>query len=132
MKLLPINVSLASFQIPEVQLLYLDPYNNTLGEANWFILFLAFIICICSICVIFASCGIIMFEKYALNPDNRKLLDMLISFGMIIGIVALVATTILMVHRNVFGPLQSENTEFKNSFLYNQNFPELFPLDLGQ
>ena len=109
MKLLPINVSLASFQIPEVQLLYLDPYNNTLGEANWMIVFLVFIICICSICVIFASCGIVMFEKYGLNPDNRKLLDMLISFGMIIGIMTTVATMILMVHRNVFGPLQSEN-----------------------
>ena len=25
-----------------------------------------------------------------------------------------------------------QGTEFKNSFLYNQNCPELFPLDLGQ
>ena len=50
-----------------------------------------------------------MFEKYGLNPDNRKLLDMLISFGMIIGIMTLVVSTILTVHRNIFGPLQSEN-----------------------
>ena len=109
MKLLPINDSLASFQMQEVELLYLDPYNNTLGEANWMVVFLVFIICICSICVIFASCGIVMFEKYGLNPDNRKLLDMLISFGMIMGIMTLVVSTILTVHRNVFGPLQNKN-----------------------
>ena len=109
MKLLPINVSLASFQMQEVELLYLDPYNNTLGEANGFIVFMVFIICICSICVIFASCGVVMFEKYGLNPDNRKLLDMLISFGMIIGIMTVVVTTILTVHRNIFGPLQNQN-----------------------
>ena len=102
MKLLPINDSLASFQMQEVELLYLDPYNNTLGEANGFIVFMVFIICICSICVIFASCGVVMFEKYGLNPDNRKLLDMLISFGMIIGIMTLVVSTILTVHRNDF------------------------------
>ena len=50
-----------------------------------------------------------MFEKHGLNPENRKLLDMLISFGMIVSIIIVVPTTILMVHRNVFGPFQNEN-----------------------
>ena len=50
-----------------------------------------------------------MFEKHGLNNDNRTLLDMLISSGMIVSIIIVVPTTILMVHRNVFGPFQNEN-----------------------
>ena len=50
-----------------------------------------------------------MFEKHGLNPDNRKLLDMLISFGMVVSIILLVPTTCLMVQRNIFGPFQNEN-----------------------
>ena len=108
MKLSHTNVSLASFQMPNVELFYLDPYNNTFGENNWFIVFFVITLCICSMCSIFLSFGIWMFVKYGINPDNRRLLDMLISFGMIIFIITLVPITILMVHRNVFGPLQNE------------------------
>ena len=49
MKLDSINVSLASFQMPYVEFIYLDPYNNTFGENNWIIICLAIIPCICSI-----------------------------------------------------------------------------------
>ena len=109
MKLDSINVSLASFQISNVELIYLDPYNNTLGENNWIIICLAIISCICSICAIYLSFGVVMFEKHGLNPENRKLLDMLISFVMGASIILVIPTTCLMVQRNVFGPFQNEN-----------------------
>ena len=112
MKLAPINVSLARIQRPNIEFLYLDPYNNTLGEANWMIVFLVIIICICSICAIYLSLGIVMFERHGFNPDNRKLLDMLISSGNIFAIISVVPSTILMVHRNIFGPLQNETFVF--------------------
>ena len=95
--------------MPNVELIYLDPYNNTLGENNWIIIFSVIISCICSICAIHLSFGVVIFEKHGLNNDNRTLLDMLISFGMIVSIIIVVPTTILMVHRNVFGPFQNEN-----------------------
>ena len=50
-----------------------------------------------------------MFEKHGLNPENRKLLDMLISFVMGASIILVIPTTCLMVQRNVFGPFQNEN-----------------------
>ena len=31
------NISLASFQLPSNKLSYLDPYNNTFGEEDWFV-----------------------------------------------------------------------------------------------
>ena len=109
MKLIPINTSLVSFQIPNATLLYLDPYNNTLGEKNQFIVFYVIIFCIICICAIYLMFGIIMFEKYGLNPDNRRLLDMLISFAMILNIIDSGPNIILLVHRNVIGPLQDQD-----------------------
>ena len=63
MKLASINVSLANFQMPNVELWYLDPYNNTLGENNWIIICLAIIPCICSICAIYVV-GLVSIEAF--------------------------------------------------------------------
>ena len=52
--------------------------------------------------------GTVVFEKYGLNPDNRRLLDLLISFAMIINIINSGPNIILLVHRNVIGPLQDQ------------------------
>ena len=109
MKLEPMNTSLASFQVPNGTLLYLDPYNNTLGEKNQFIVFYVIILSISCICAVYLMFGVIMFEKYGLNPDNRSLLDMLISFAMILNIIQSGPTMILLVHRNVIGPLQNQD-----------------------
>ena len=120
------NISLASFQLPNITLLYLDPYNNTFGEEDWFVVFCTAIICILSIIVMFSMLGIVMFVKYGIeDSENRKLLDELISFGMITSIIMLMPATILMTYRNVFGPLQSI---FVTQMLLNilQVWPELF------
>ena len=63
MKLDSINVSLASFQMPYVEFIYLDPYNNTFGENNWIIICLAIIPCICSICVIYVV-GLVSIQAF--------------------------------------------------------------------
>ena len=128
MKLVSINVSLASFQMSKVELMYLDPYNNTLGEDNWIVIFLVIILCLCSSCVICLSLGVLMFERNGLNSENRRLLDMLLSFGMIIVIVTVVPSTILMVQRNVFGPLQNEN--FVYGLLSIQTFGKIYTMML--
>ena len=108
MFLITLNISLASFQLPNITLLYLDPYNNTFGEEDWFVVFCTAILCILSIIVMFSMLGIVMFVKYGIeDSENRKLLDELISFGMITSIIMLMPATILMTYRNVFGPLQS-------------------------
>ena len=107
MFLLDTNISLASFQLPSISLLYLDPYNNTFGEKDWLIVFCTAILCILSIVLIFMMLGIVMFVKYGIDTENRKLLDELISFSMIMCIIMLLPTTILMTYRNIFGPLPS-------------------------
>ena len=81
------NVSLATFPNPEVKLLYLDPYNNTFGENNWLILVLTMTFCILNIFAKFLGLGIMVYEKHGHGPGNRKLLDILISFRMLIGII---------------------------------------------
>ena len=102
------NISLASFQLPSIKLLYLDPYNNTLGEKDWFVVFCTAILCILSIVLICSMLGIVMFVKYGIeDTEHPKLLDEIISFGMICGIIMLLPATILMTYRNVFGPLQN-------------------------
>ena len=53
--------------------------------------------------------GIVVFEKYGLNPDNRNFFDMLISFTMILNIMKSVPNIIILVHRNIIGPLQNQN-----------------------
>ena len=126
MFLITLNISLASFQLPNITLLYLDPYNNTFGEEDWFVVFCTAILCILSIIVMFSMLGIVMFVKYGIeDSENRKLLDELISFGMITSIIMLMPATILMTYRNVFGPLQSI---FVTQILLNirQVWPELF------
>ena len=108
MFLITINVSLASFQLPNVTLLYLDPYNNTFGEEDWFVVFCTAILSILSTFLMFLMLGIVMFVKYGIeNTENRKLLDELISFAMITSILMLLPASILMTYRNVFGPLPS-------------------------
>ena len=108
MFLITMNVSLASFQLPNITLLYLDPYNNTFGEEDWFVVFCTVILFILSIFLTFAMLGIVMFVKYGIeNTENRKLLDELISFAMITSILMLLPASILMIYRNVFGPLPS-------------------------
>ena len=101
------NISLASFQLPSIKLLYLDPYNNTLGEEDWFVVFCTAILCILSIIWTFSMLGILMFVNYGIDIENRKLLDELISFGMITSIIMLMPSAILMTYRNVFGPMPS-------------------------
>ena len=51
--------------------------------------------------------GILMFVNYGIDNENRKLLDELISFGMITSIIMLMPSAILMTYRNVFGPMLS-------------------------
>ena len=101
------NISLASLQLPSIKLLYLDPYNNILGEEDWVVVFCATILCILSIIWTFSMLGILMFVNYGIDIENRKLLDELISFGMITSIIMLMPSAILMTYRNVFGPLQN-------------------------
>ena len=101
------NISLASLQLPSIKLLYLDPYNNTFGEEDWFVVFWVAILCILSIILIFLMLGIVMFVNYGIETENRKLLDELISFGMMTSIMILLPAAILMTYRNVFGPLPS-------------------------
>ena len=101
------NISLASFQLPSIKLLYLDPYNNTFGEKDWFVVFWVAILCILSIILIFFMLGIVMFVNYGIETENRKLLDELISFTMITCTIMLLPAAILMTYRNVFGPLLS-------------------------
>ena len=102
------NISLASFQLPNIKLLYLDPYNNTFGEEDWFVVFCTAMLSIISIFLTFLMLGIVMFVKYGIeDTENRKLLDELISFAMITSIFMLLPASILMLYRNVFGPLPS-------------------------
>ena len=103
-----INVSMAFFQLPNLTLLYPDPYNNTFGEDDWFVVFCTTILFILSIFLTFAMLGIVMFVKYGIeDTENRKLLDELISFAMITSIFMLLPASILMTYRNLFGPLPS-------------------------
>ena len=105
--ILDTNISLASFQLPSLKLLYLDPYNNTFGEENWFVVFWVAILCILSMFVTLLMLGIVMFVNYGIETENRKLLDELISFGLITSMIILLPGTFLMTYRNVFGPLPS-------------------------
>ena len=107
MFLLNVNGSLASFNTASIKLAYLDPYNNTFGEEDWFVVFCAAILCILSIIWTFSILGIFMFVNYEIDIENRKLLDELISFGMITSIIMLMPSAILMTYRNVFGPMRS-------------------------
>ena len=107
MFLLNMNVSLASFNTTTIKLVYLDPYNNTFGEEDWFVVFCTAILCILSIVLIFSMLGIVMFVNYGIDTEDRKLLDELMSFGMITCIIMLLPAAILMTYRNVFGPLMS-------------------------
>ena len=101
------NISLASFQLPSIKLLYLDPYNNTFGEEDWFVVLFVVVLCILSIILIMLMLGIVMFVNYGIDTENRKLLDELISFIMITCTIMLLPSAILMTYRNVFGPLLS-------------------------
>ena len=84
--------SLAIFQNPNVTLLsldllgsmeykisyrtYLDPYNNVFGEENWLIILIVVFSCLYCIFGMCLALGIILFEKYGLNPGDRQLVDM--------------------------------------------------------
>ena len=123
MRLIISNTSLATFPNPEVKLLYLDPYNNTFGENNWVIVILTMAFCVLNIFAKFLGLGIMVYEKHGHVPGNRKLLDMLISFGMLIGIIQSGPVMFLITYRNVFGPFQ--NTKLVFGLLYIKDFGEI-------
>ena len=52
--------------------------------------------------------GVILYEKYALNSGNRRMFDILISFGTKMSIIQTVPTMYLMAYRNLYGPLQNQ------------------------
>ena len=64
MKLIESNFSLALFQLPDLNLVYLDPYNNTFGETSWVIVVLVMIICTLVIFAILLQFGIVLFVRY--------------------------------------------------------------------
>ena len=69
--------SLAIFQNPNITLLSLDPYNNNaFGEENWLIILIVVFSCLYCIFGMCLAFGIILFEKYGVNPGNRQLIDM--------------------------------------------------------
>ena len=69
--------SLAIFQNPNITLLSLDPYNNNaFGEENWLIILIVVFSCLYCIFGMCLALGIILFEKYGLNPGDRQLVDM--------------------------------------------------------
>ena len=108
MFLLNMNISLATFNQSTIKLVYLDPYNNTFGEEDGFVVLFVAVLCILSIVLICSMLGIVVFVKYGIeDTENRKLLDELISFAMITSIFMLLPASILMTYRNVFGPLPS-------------------------
>ena len=75
MFLLNMNVSLASFNTKTIKLVYLDPYNNTFGEEDWFVVFCTAILCILSIVLICSMLGIVVFVKYGIeDTEHPKLL----------------------------------------------------------
>ena len=110
------NISLASLQLPSIKLVYLDPYNNTFGEEDWFVALFVVVLCILSIILMISMLGIVMFVNFGIHDENRKLLDELMSFGMITSIMMLLPAAILMTYRNVFGPLP---TIFATKMLLN-------------
>ena len=68
--------SLAIFQNPNVTLLSLDPYNNIFGEENCLVILIVVFSCLYCIFGMCLALGIILFEKYGLNPGDRQLVDM--------------------------------------------------------
>ena len=68
--------SSAMFCDPNVTLSSLDPYNNTFGEKNWLIILLVVFSCLYCTFGMFLALGIVLFEKYGLNPGNRQIVDM--------------------------------------------------------
>ena len=69
--------SLAIFENPNITLLSLDPYNNNaFGEENWLIIIIVVFSCLYCIFGMCLALGIILFEKYGLNPGDRQLVDM--------------------------------------------------------
>ena len=69
--------SLAIFQNPIITLVSLDPYNNNVfGEENWLIILIVVFSCLYCIFGMCLAFGIILFEKYGVNPGNRQLIDM--------------------------------------------------------
>ena len=106
MFLLNLNVSLASFNTTNIKLVNLDPYNNTFGEEDGFVLLCVVVLCILSIVLICSMLGIVMFVKYGIEDTGHpKLLDEMMAFAMISIIIILLPEGILMTYRNGFGPL---------------------------
>ena len=75
MFLLNMNVSLASFNLTTIKLVYLDPYNNTFGEEDGFVVLFVAVLCILSIVLICSMLGIVVFVKYGIeDTEHPKLL----------------------------------------------------------
>ena len=66
------NISLASFQFPSIKLLYLEPYNNTIGEEDWFVV----------LCAVIKACESKIFGFYqlvTLDENDENSVELLIA-----------------------------------------------------
>ena len=69
------NISLATFNQSTIKLVYLDPYNNTFGEEDGFVVLFVAVLCILSIVLICSMLGIVVFVKYGIeDTEHPKLL----------------------------------------------------------
>ena len=63
MKLQTINISLASFHLPDLNLIYLDPYSNVFGEQDLIVTLLATLLFVISIFTILLLIGKFLMKK---------------------------------------------------------------------
>ena len=63
MKLQTINISLASFHLPDLKLIYLDPYSNVFGEQDLIVTLLATLLFVISIFTILLLIGKFLMKK---------------------------------------------------------------------
>ena len=57
MELTNISKSLADFQMPDLRLFFLDPYNNTFGEYNWIASAFTILLFLVDLCTMFLLTG---------------------------------------------------------------------------
>ena len=95
--------------MPNLKLLYLDPYYNSFEEDTWIIKILVCMFCIICTISICLMIGIVIFEKFGVSCENWKLLDGLISFMMLASIISMVSNMILVTYNNIFGHFDNLN-----------------------
>ena len=106
------NNSLANFDLPELKLIYHNPYNNSLGENNQIIIALVVLFCLIILFFILLKIGLLKYAKYSFDNNKLNVIDMIYCYQITVSLIEDFLVLVFKRYVNIYGPIYNQKWAF--------------------